>query len=304
VPPAGLNEISVEPPAASKPSRGVYLSRACADTATQRRNGAPFSHTPNQRWCPALRPPAPAHRPRQRTPPPQRGSGPPPRVEGPAGGQEVHCLGRRRPPSVAGTRLAGMALPAATGVTAAGVTAAPTSARPRPPPQLLAPDPMGRLGWPFLRSGVGGEGGDGVGWWAADDARCRAAVAVAAGVVAVVADVAAPAPALPAPCWGTFTPGPSVLFVASSPRESCARTSPCVSTLGFLLVYRVSFVFLCLSVCAQPLCSGSCPHSQRGITPSENPAQDAERYARATTRTPGSLGAKRLKKTEVTQTQR
>jgi len=35
------------------------------------------------------------------------------------------------------------------------------------------------------------------------------------------------------------------------------------------------------------LCSGSCPHSQRGITPSENPAQDAERYARVTTRTPG-----------------
>jgi len=51
-------------------------------------------------------------------------------------------------------------------------------------------------------------------------------------------------------------------------------------------------------------CSGSCPHSQRGITPSENPAQDAERNARDTTRTPGSLGAKRTKTTEVTQTQR
>jgi len=51
-------------------------------------------------------------------------------------------------------------------------------------------------------------------------------------------------------------------------------------------------------------CSESFPHSQRGITPSENPAQDAERYARATTRTPGSLGAKRTKTTEVSQTQR
>jgi len=50
-------------------------------------------------------------------------------------------------------------------------------------------------------------------------------------------------------------------------------------------------------------CSGSCPHSRRGITPSENPAQDAERHARVTTRTPGSLGAKRTKTTEVTQTQ-
>jgi len=51
-------------------------------------------------------------------------------------------------------------------------------------------------------------------------------------------------------------------------------------------------------------CSGSCPQSQRGITPSENPAQDADRYARVTTRTPGSLGAKRTKMTEATQTQR
>jgi len=51
-------------------------------------------------------------------------------------------------------------------------------------------------------------------------------------------------------------------------------------------------------------CSGSCPQSQRGITPSENPAQDADRYARVTTRTPGSLGAKRTKTTEATQTQR
>jgi len=51
-------------------------------------------------------------------------------------------------------------------------------------------------------------------------------------------------------------------------------------------------------------CSGSCPQSQRGITPSENPAQDADRYAGVTTRTPGSLGAKRTKTTEATQTQR
>jgi len=54
----------------------------------------------------------------------------------------------------------------------------------------------------------------------------------------------------------------------------------------------------------RPRCSGSCPHSRRGITPSENPAQDAERYARVATCTPGSLGAKRTKTTEVTQTQR
>jgi len=52
------------------------------------------------------------------------------------------------------------------------------------------------------------------------------------------------------------------------------------------------------------VCGESCPHSRRGITPSENPAQDAERYARVTARTPGSLGAKRTKTTEVTQTQR
>jgi len=51
-------------------------------------------------------------------------------------------------------------------------------------------------------------------------------------------------------------------------------------------------------------CSGFCPHSQRGITPSENPAHDAERYASVTTRTPGSPGAKRTRTTEVTQTQR
>jgi len=50
-------------------------------------------------------------------------------------------------------------------------------------------------------------------------------------------------------------------------------------------------------------CSGSCPHSQRGIAPSENPAQDAKRYASVTTRTPGSQGAKRTKTTEATQTQ-
>jgi len=54
----------------------------------------------------------------------------------------------------------------------------------------------------------------------------------------------------------------------------------------------------------QSVCSGSYPHSRRGITPSENPAQDADRHARVTTRTPGSLGAKRNKTTEVTQTQR
>ena len=52
------------------------------------------------------------------------------------------------------------------------------------------------------------------------------------------------------------------------------------------------------------LCSGACPQSQRGITPSENPAQGADRYARVTTRTPGSLGAKRTRTTEATQTQR
>jgi len=52
------------------------------------------------------------------------------------------------------------------------------------------------------------------------------------------------------------------------------------------------------------LCSGPCPHSRRGITPAENPAQDAERNTRDTTRKPGSLGAKRTKTTEVTQTQR
>jgi len=54
----------------------------------------------------------------------------------------------------------------------------------------------------------------------------------------------------------------------------------------------------------EQVCSGSCPQSQRGITPSENPAQDADRYPRVTTRTPGSLGAKRTKTTEATQTQR
>ena len=51
-------------------------------------------------------------------------------------------------------------------------------------------------------------------------------------------------------------------------------------------------------------CSGSCPHSRRCINPSENPAKDAERYASVTTRTPGSLGAKRTKTTGVSQTQR
>ena len=51
-------------------------------------------------------------------------------------------------------------------------------------------------------------------------------------------------------------------------------------------------------------CRGSCSHSQRGISPSEDPAQDAERHARNTTRTPRSPGAKRTKTTEVTQTQR
>jgi len=51
-------------------------------------------------------------------------------------------------------------------------------------------------------------------------------------------------------------------------------------------------------------CSGSCSHSRQGITPSGNPAQDAERNARDTTRPPGSPGAKRTKTTEVTQAQR
>jgi len=54
---------------------------------------------------------------------------------------------------------------------------------------------VGRLCWPFFWSGVGWEGGNDAGWWVADDGRCRAAVAVAACIVAVVADVAAPAPA-------------------------------------------------------------------------------------------------------------
>jgi len=51
-------------------------------------------------------------------------------------------------------------------------------------------------------------------------------------------------------------------------------------------------------------CSGSGPQSHRGITPSENPAQDADRYARVTTRTPRSLDAKHTKTTEATQRQR
>jgi len=71
----------------------------------------------------------------------------------------VHCVGCRRPPSVTNTRPASMALPAAT-----GATAAPTSARPRLPPPHLAPDSMGRLGWPFLWSGVGWEGEDDARW--------------------------------------------------------------------------------------------------------------------------------------------
>ena len=52
------------------------------------------------------------------------------------------------------------------------------------------------------------------------------------------------------------------------------------------------------------LCSVSCPHSRRRKTPAENPAQDAERKTRDTTRKPGSSVTKRTKTTEVTQTQR
>jgi len=70
-----------------------------------------------------------------------------------------------------------------------------------------------------------------------------------------------------------------------------------VSALGTVM-FRCSGRFL---AGARGTCSGSCPHSRRGITPSEKPAQDAERYARVATRTPGSLGAKRTKTTEVTQ---
>jgi len=51
------------------------------------------------------------------------------------------------------------------------------------------------------------------------------------------------------------------------------------------------------------VCSGSCPHSRRGIAPSESPAQDVERSKGETTRTPGSQGAERTRTTEVTQTQ-
>jgi len=84
---------------------------------------------------------------------------------------------------------------------------------------------------------------------------------VASVIVAVVADVAAPAPALPASCCGTLPAGPSVLFAAPSPRESCASTSPCVSTAG---VYRVSLACLCLPVCAHPLPSFPRPRPLRG----------------------------------------
>ena len=49
---------------------------------------------------------------------------------------------------------------------------------------------------------------------------------------------------------------------------------------------------------------GFCPQSRRGIAPSENPAQDAERGKGETTQTPGSQGAERTRTTEVTQTQR
>jgi len=78
------------------------------------------------------------------------------------------------------------------------------------------------------------------------------------------------------------------------------------SPLDVVLRYAASMVATncCQGNCRAVPCSGSFPQSQRGITPSENPAQDADRYARVTTRTPGSLGAKRTKTTEATQTQR
>jgi len=63
-------------------------------------------------------------------------------------------------------------------------------------------------------------------------------------------------------------------------------------------------VFSWLRKFVKACCSGSCPHCQRGLTPSENPAQGADRYTRVTTRTPGSVGAKRTKTIEATKTQR
>jgi len=55
---------------------------------------------------------------------------------------------------------------------------------------------------------------------------------------------------------------------------------------------------------AEAVCSGFCPQSQRGRTPSENPAQDVERHKGERTQTPGSQGAERTRTPELTQTQR
>jgi len=52
------------------------------------------------------------------------------------------------------------------------------------------------------------------------------------------------------------------------------------------------------------ICSGFCSQSRRRETPSENPAQDAERHKGERTQTPGSQGAKRTRTPELTQTQR
>jgi len=83
-----------------------------------------------------------------------------------------------------------------------------------------------------------------------------------------------------------------------------ARTELRVRETSGILVSASQVESTQIHVSAGRDCSGSCPQSQRGITPPENPAQDADRYARVTTRTPGSLGAKRTKTTEATQTQR
>jgi len=56
--------------------------------------------------------------------------------------------------------------------------------------------------------------------------------------------------------------------------------------------------------CCSTKCSGFFSQSRRGKTPSENPAQDAERHKGERTQTPGSQGAKRTRTPELTQTQR
>jgi len=94
-------------------------------------------------------------------------------------------------------------------------------------------------------------------------------------------------------------------------RLSCAECemSAAVDIFGHIIGGRFLYAAAtaevgCLVFARVPTCSGSCPESQRCITPSESPAQDADRYARVRTRTPGSLGAKCTKTTEATHTQR